>query len=200
MKFKGYFELNRKLTPTLHEFLNKLNQTRRISRICDNEIYGCQGEFYVDEDGAEILNIHQPPITQPSFSCCWKPTEDGMGIEWDRTFSCTHYVEWLNYLINKILIPNRYSITGNVEWQDQVSGEIGQLCVEDNFIVVETFGKLDYAPTCGLDMRLDYVYKDKQPVPKLNKTQKAFVQVLENYLSTKLLKTILLEVEAKTKQ
>lgn len=208
MRFQGHFTLNKQLTPALHEFLNKLNQSRRMGRFCDNEIYGFQGEFYVDDAAVPILNTNTPPITQPSLYCCWKPTEDGLGIEWDRNENFYEFTEWLNYIVNKILIPNDYSLTGDVDWVGDDPYEGGVLCVDNNFITLETFGKEDYSPACGLDMRLDYVYIDKSVLTKKIKTvNKKFldleckydklVRVIEQYLSPSMVKKVLAEVDEK---
>lgn len=136
--FNGTLKLNKKLSEEDHKFLNKLAETRRMARKVDAK-YGVEGEFYVDGGGMfgqgredNVIDHNRPPRTQPSLWLQWVPTEDGMGIEWDGGEKFYNYVEWLEYLIEKILEPRGYILNGEVYWYGEDRGDNGIIKVKDN--------------------------------------------------------------------
>jgi hypothetical protein len=150
--FSGTFKLNKKLSEEDHTFLNKFNETRRMGRNVDPK-YGVEGEFYVDGGGAfgqdsedNVINNNQPPKTQPGLWCQWRPTDDGMGIEWDGGEKFYEYVAWIEYLIDKVLGPRGYVLNGEVEWEGEESGDLGKISIKDNVVTVFD-GIVSYGPT-----------------------------------------------------
>lgn len=136
--FDGTLKLNKKLSEEDHKFLNKLAETRRMARKVDAK-YGVEGEFYVDGGGMfgqdqedNVIDHNRPPSTQPSLWLQWVPTEDGMGIEWDGGEKFYNYVEWLEYLIEKILEPRGYVLNGEVYWYGEDREDNGIIKVKDN--------------------------------------------------------------------
>lgn len=141
--FTGQFKLDKQLTEDDHKFLDKLSQTRRMARNVDPE-YGVEGEFYVNGDGLcgqnredNIIDYNRPPSTQPGLWCQWAPTEDGWFIEWDGGEKFYNYVEWLEYLIDRILAPRGYILNGTVDWQGEEREDIGRIIVKDNVITTQ---------------------------------------------------------------
>lgn len=141
--FFGQFKLNKKLDDTTFEFLNKLNQTRRMKRRVDAK-YGVDGEFYVDGTGfagqghdANIVDHNTPPRTQPGLWCQWIPTEDRQGIIWDGGEKFYHYDAWLQYLIDKVLAPRGYKLTGSVEFQGEDRADFGRITVRNGKVQVK---------------------------------------------------------------
>ena len=103
--------------------------------------FGVEGEFYVDGKGfagqdsdETILDYNRPPRTQPGLWCQWVPSEDGQFIQWDGSEKFYNYVEWLKYLIDKILAPRGYKLNGVVGWQGEDRGDIGKIEVVDNVV------------------------------------------------------------------
>ena len=136
--FEGRFKLNRKLKKKDQDFLTKFVETRRMARNVGPE-FGVEGEFYVDGKGfagqdsdETILDYNRPPRTQPGLWCQWVPSEDGQFIQWDGSEKFYNYVEWLKYLIDKILAPRGYKLNGVVGWQGEDRGDIGKIEVVDN--------------------------------------------------------------------
>ncbi len=144
-EFQGSFKFNKPLDLKTKTFLNKFAGTRRMARKVGPE-FGVEGEFYVDGGDGEygrgqghddnIISYNEPPCTQPSLWCQWVPDEDGTCLLWDgvEKFSC--YVEWLQYLVEDILAPCGYSITGRVEWRGEEFGDRGTIDVVNNKITV----------------------------------------------------------------
>jgi hypothetical protein len=139
-KFKGCFNLNKELDKKTHEFLIKFNKTKRVKRKLP-EKYGVDGEFYVDGKGflgqekdETVIDINIPPSTQPGLWCDWKPSEDGKKIEWDGRENFYNHIEWLEYLIDKVLEPKGYKITGKVEWIGENLKDRGVIEVIENKI------------------------------------------------------------------
>lgn len=135
--FEGTFKLNKRLDTETHMFLNKLNETRRMKRNVTG--YGIDGEFFVDGKGfagqdqdSTIVDYNRPPKTQPSLWCQWRPTEDGMGIEWDGGEKFYNYVEWIEYIIQNVLAPKGYKLSGVVTWQGEDASDLGAIHVKNN--------------------------------------------------------------------
>lgn len=151
--FDGAFVLNKKLDSVTHDFLTKLAETRRMKRNAaalqgDPEKYGfhtwgAEGEFFVDGGGSfgqdrdsSIVDYNMPPRGQPGLWCQWIPTADGMGLVWDQGEKFYNYVQWLEYIIAKVLAPRGYVLNGVVDWQGEESEDFGQIKVEDNTVLM----------------------------------------------------------------
>lgn len=141
--FDGEFLITPSLSSTDIEFLNKLADTRRMARNLGPE-YGVQGEFYVDGTGMcgqdrddTIIDYNRPPSTQPGLWCQWVPTDDGEALIWDGNEKFYNYVEWLEYLIDKILKPRGYTLNGECEWQGEDSSDFGKIIVDNNVVVTK---------------------------------------------------------------
>ena len=138
-EFTGTFKLNKKLDAETHKLLVGLSETRRVAR--NIEGYGVQGEFYVDGSGfagqnreANIIDYNRPPKTQPGLWCNWTPTEDGMEIEWNGAEKFYYYVEWIEYLLNKVLLPRGYSLHGAVAWSGEEEGDLGAIQISKGVV------------------------------------------------------------------
>lgn len=144
--FSGNFSLkNKPLSPKMIEFLKHFNETRRMARNQPKE-FGIQGEFYVgslrnmgQDSTPDVIDHNSPPSTQPGLWCQWTPSEDGTRIEWDGGEKFYYYTEWLLYLIHKILKPNGYILQGQVTWQGEETGDVGEIYVEDNKVFIEPY-------------------------------------------------------------
>jgi hypothetical protein len=150
--FTGKFELNKKLDLETYMFLRKLNDTRRMARKTDKK-YGVEGEFFVDggEDDdrffsnkakSNIIDYNTPPKTQPGLWCQWTPTEDAKHIEWDEGEKFYAYIEWLEYIIEKVLKPKGYKLNGEVEYQGEDPSDFGMIVVTDNVVKNRTGKKV----------------------------------------------------------
>lgn len=142
--FHGALKLNKQLSEDDKTFLKKLASTRRMARNVDAK-YGVEGEFYVDGEGMfgqdiedNVIDHNRPPRTQPSLWLQWVPTEDGWGIEWDGNEKFYNYVEWLEYLIEKILAPRGYVLNGEVEWYGEDREDMGKISVKDNVVTTHS--------------------------------------------------------------
>lgn len=136
--FESWFDLNKKLDDKLYDFLIKFNQTRRMKRKM-NDIYGKEGEFYIEgkgdfgqDDEPNVIDDNKPPSTQPGLWCQWIPTENKKGIEWDGGEKFYEYVEWIIYIIDKILKPNGYILNGEVKWQGEEMDDRGKIIIKNN--------------------------------------------------------------------
>lgn len=143
-EFSGVFLFDKKLDEDTHKFLEKLAYTRRMKRNVDENIYGVEGEFYVDGKGFagqehedNIVDYNNPPGEQPSLWLQWIPTEDGCGLMWDGGEKFYAYVPWLKYLIKKIFKPRGYVLNGDVKWRGEDFDDIGTICVKDNKVTVK---------------------------------------------------------------
>jgi hypothetical protein len=146
--FRGEFKLNKSLTVKDYKFLKNFSETRRMKRNLPEE-YGVEGEFYVegkgyggqDRNDPSIINFNSPPSTQPGLWCQWIPNEEGDAIVWDGGEKFYNYVEWIQYLIDKILSPRGYILNGEVFWQGEDSDDEGKIVVKDNIVETKTVQK-----------------------------------------------------------
>lgn len=143
--FSGSFKLNKPLDLKTYKFLIGLNETRRMARKGLDPKYGVEGEFYVKDDNqnANIIDYNEPPKTQPGLWCQWRPNEDGTEIEWDGGEKFYNYVEWIKYIIEKILAPKKYKLNGEVEWQGEDSRDIGIIVIKNNVVTTKR-GRITY--------------------------------------------------------
>ncbi len=74
----------------------------------------------------------------------WVPTKDGRGIEWDGGEKFYYYVDWLQYLIDYILTPRGYKLTGSVAYQGEEVGDCGVLVIEDEKVTRKKYSPADH--------------------------------------------------------
>lgn len=185
-EFRGEFTFEKPLSPKATAFINKLCETRRMGR--NIEGYGIQGEFFVDGEGfrgqgseSNIINHNEAPSTQPGLWCQWEVTNNGTTLEWNGGEKFYHYVEWLFYLIEKIIRPNGYVLNGEIKWRGEDFDDTGKIEVMGNELFVngsytsqKDMVKMHYDFTNGHKeerdyMRLDVVWLENEntkPEPK----------------------------------
>lgn len=141
--FRGKLAFDKPLTVKDKNYLEKFARTRRMARNVDAK-YGVEGEFYVDGEGfmgqaqdSTVIDSNRPPKTQPGLWCQWIPTEDGMFLEWDGNEKFYKYVEWLEYLIEKIIEPRGYTLNGVIEWRGEDWNDTGTIIVTNNKVEVQ---------------------------------------------------------------
>lgn len=135
--FMGRFELNKPLDEETKTYLTKFATTRRMARRLPPE-YGIEGEFYVDgkddifnsHKDETIINVNEPPRTQPSLYCQWIPSHCGKYIEWDEGEKFYYYVEWLRYIQESLLKPRGYRLVGGkVNWRGEDFNDMGTITI-----------------------------------------------------------------------
>jgi len=135
------FNLNKRLDDDTYNLLVGLNKTRRMKRNIDSK-YGVEGEFYVEGAGfagqdkdSTIVDYNTPPSTQPSLWCCWCPDSDRKTISGpEEEGKHYEYIEWLTYIISKILEPRGYILNGSGEWKGENSEDIGRIVITNNVV------------------------------------------------------------------
>lgn len=135
--FTGSFKLDKKLDKETQDLLEGLNTTRRMKR--DLKGFGVEGEFYVgsrndfgQDRTPDVVDYNNPPRTQPGLWCGWTPTGDGLAIEWDGGEKFYNYVEWIEYLIDSVLAPRGYTVSGEVEWCGEDRSDMGKIIIKNN--------------------------------------------------------------------
>ena len=139
-EFQGFLRFDKPLDDKTYHLLYGLATTRRMAR--NIEGFGVEGEFYIDGSGYKgtdkednIINYSRPPATQPGLWCQWIPTQDRTRLKWDGEEKFYHFVEWLEYLIEKVIAPAGYSLNGEVTWEGEEEGDTGIIKVEDNQVI-----------------------------------------------------------------
>lgn len=144
-RFLGKFEFDRPLDDETYTLLKWISTTRRMKRQGLDEKYGVDGEFYFNpnstnfgqEVDTSIADYNAPPSTQPGLWCQWTPTDDRTALVWDDGEKFYHYIEWLEYLIVKILSPRGYVLSGECEWQGEDPDDFGRILVSNNVVFVQ---------------------------------------------------------------
>ncbi len=148
--FSGRFDLDKPLLEEDRKFLENLAATRRMKRDLSEE-FGVEGEFYFGDDDSGVIDYNRPPSSQPGLWCMWVPTEDGKGIEWDGGEKFYDYVEWIEYIIEKILKPRGYLLNGKVRWFGEDRGDNGAIIVNDNLVTRKELRMVDDDGICHDD-------------------------------------------------
>ena len=138
--FEGSFLIDKPLDDETFNLINGLANTRRMKRGGLDEKYGVEGEFYIgdDEDNPKegvVLGHNTPPSTQPGLWLQWIVMSDRRTIEWDGGEKFYDYVEWLQYIIDKILEPKGYVVNGEVFYSGEEVRDNGTIVVKDNIVV-----------------------------------------------------------------
>jgi hypothetical protein len=148
--FFGKFTLDRVADSETQRLLRGLSSTRRMKRKVDEKKYGIEGEFYFKGKGFagqdhedNIIDYNFPPRTQPSLWCQWQLQEDNKTICWDEGEKFYNYIEWIGYIIEKILKKRAYVLNGEVEWHGEEYNDLGKIIVKNNEVTVK-IGKITF--------------------------------------------------------
>jgi len=148
--FEGQFDINKAVDIKTFNLINGLANTRRMKRAGLPEKYGVDGEFYFEPEDFKdcgqsdkpklgtIVDDNTPPSTQPSLWLQWIITDDYKHIQWDGNEKFYCYVEWLEYIINKILKPRGYVVNGIVRWRGEEFDDIGTITVKNNVVTAKS--------------------------------------------------------------
>ncbi len=143
-EFKGEFTLDRPLSPVLKAYMTAFARVRHVKRdpdkLSDGHYYGKDCEFFCFHDYDQMgqkahdatIDGNKPPGDQPGLWCQWIPSLDGTAIVWDGDEKFYEYIEWLQYIIDKILKPDGYVLNGYVEYRGEEWYDQGEIIVEDN--------------------------------------------------------------------
>lgn len=149
-EFRNSWTLNKPLDDATFNFLTRLNNTRRMKRNLI-PLYGIEGEFFTDGKGIlgqetdpSVIDGNEPPRTQPSLWCHWTPTEDRLHIEWDGGEKFYGYIEWIKYIISKVLAPRGYVLNGDVDYRGEDFDDQGTIEIIDNVVDGKTLD-IDYS-------------------------------------------------------
>jgi hypothetical protein len=144
--FSGYFKIDRPVDEDTYNLLYGLATTRRMARKADASLYGVEGEFYVDGSDyghktgePPIIDINRPPCTQPGLWCQWLISDDRLTLEWDGGEKFYNYVEWLEYLVDRVIAPEGYELNGVVRWRGEDFEDVGTLIVRNNKVTVLSY-------------------------------------------------------------
>jgi hypothetical protein len=101
--------------------------------VCVYDVYHPLRNFW---DDPTVIDYNEPPEGVPGLWCGWTPSEDGHALVWDGQEKFYNYVEWLDFLIQKVLVPRGYSVSGTMQWRGEDWNDTGRIIVLDNKISV----------------------------------------------------------------
>lgn len=150
----GQFKLDKTLDKATANLINGLAKTRRMKRNLEKlankyeidyqeakQKFGIDGEFYYDPNDFKnygqtkdetIENFFSPPSTQPSIWCQWIYSNEDNIIKWNQNTKLNNFTEWIIYIIEKILKPRNYKLTGSVKWVGSDSFDKGEININNN--------------------------------------------------------------------
>lgn len=161
-EFSGFFTISPPLDPQTASTLNGISTTRRMRRnialIARKENisledaifkYGVEAELYYpkesnnfgQEKDESIVDYNTPPFCQPSLWCDWCYDPKESVLKWNGSEKFYFYIEWLDFIIKRILEPKKYQLRGEVKWQGEDESDYGVIRVVDgNTIMVSDCG------------------------------------------------------------
>ena len=150
--FYGEFEITPKLAPEHERYLRAFTSSRRMKRHSDlaaalgDEIRqavglpaGIEGEYHVagnDDADESVVDLNNPPRTQPSLYCSWEIGEDGTSLLIPEQGKHYYYEEWLNYLVDNFFKLWGYELGGEVTWSGEEDDDKGTIYAKENMIEV----------------------------------------------------------------
>lgn len=147
-EFEGCFKIDRPVDNETAILLKGIANTRRMKR--NIEGYGIEGEFYIDGKGFfgqdstdDVIDSNLPPKTQPGLWCQWELQDDNQTIAWNNGEKFYYYVEWIEYLIESILKPRGYIVSGKVKWFGEDRDDNGIIIINNNDVSTKK-GKITY--------------------------------------------------------
>jgi hypothetical protein len=132
--FDGFFQTDKVVDEETYQLLRGLATTRRLKRVGLDPKFGRDGEFYVGDDERSIVDCNTPPETQPGLWCQWLVQDDHRTLKWDGGEKFYRFIDWIEYIIIKILKPRGYMLSGTVGWCGEDEGDRGEIIITDNNI------------------------------------------------------------------
>jgi len=156
--FEGEFKLDRPLTEEQYEYLSNFMESRhvvfdreKIDRV-DHSYFkfldlpeklglglGNDLCFVVDgpfPDGHFVLDSNESPASVPCLWCPWEIRSDRQTIAWNGDLNATDCVEWIQFLVHRILVPWGYQISGKVTWSGEYDDDKGYIEIKKGKIRV----------------------------------------------------------------
>lgn len=197
-EFEGNLNIDEKMKKEHIEYVNLLSRTRRMKRdvniikalypnwalMCLDGNLGTEGEFFCNPvshgqvNDRSVIDYNRPPTTQPGLWCDWilkQDKDENVTLEWDGGEKFYDYVEWLDYLIVKILNPWGYHPYGVFLYAGEESDDAGYIIVEDNKIKC-----FDYRE--DKSKIINYI-KDSRVIDMMNDIYRSPDDVVSNYWS-----------------
>lgn len=133
--FEGSFKTDKPVDKDTYQLLEGLNTTRRMTRKNLDAKYGIEGEFYFDDDEVgDFEDSNNPPRTQPGLWCGWEMLEDHQTIKWDEAEKFYYYCDWLIYIMERVLMPKGYSLSGTVLYHGESTSDAGRIEIRNNIM------------------------------------------------------------------
>jgi hypothetical protein len=147
--FYGFWTLTPALSLAQTDYLQKFSRTRRVKRAPDaiknnrrlaaiGLNLGVDAEYFVDteDEDESIVDINQPPGSQPSLWCKWRVNDRGNRLEHTGGEKFDGYVEWIDYLVEHFFSPWGVKIDGSVKYEGDILVDTGTIEIIDNRIEV----------------------------------------------------------------
>jgi hypothetical protein len=132
-EFQGCFRINKPLDESTYTFLRNFSFCERIGLDTLENKFGVEGEFY-NTPKNHINSLNRPPRTQPNFRCNWTIAPDKQTVVWNQDKNFEDYVQWIEYIISKILAPRGYELNGIVQWRGERFDDNGTIKIENNVV------------------------------------------------------------------
>lgn len=152
--FEGSFHVDGPLSEAARDLIEGLSTTRRMKRdsqkLADRlgitleeclAKFGEEGQLYCGErehfgqaETSDVIDGNSPPNGQPGLWCQWIYDENECAIVWDEGEKFYYYVEWLEYLIRKVIAPEGRSLNGSVRFCGEDESDVGTIHVENNVV------------------------------------------------------------------
>lgn len=84
-------------------------------------------------EGIDGRKLKDPDAPKGGY-CQWQISKDCRHVEWDGGEKFYEYVEWLQYLIDKVLKPHGVTISGSINYSGERADDNGVLVIENGVV------------------------------------------------------------------
>jgi len=152
--FEGSFQVDGPLSAAALDLIHGLSTTRRMKRDSqkladrlgitleeclakygeEGQLYCGEREFFGQAETSDIIDFNSPPVGQPGLWCQWIYDEDTGTIAWNEAEKFYFYVEWIEYLIQKVIVPEGRALNGSVRYCGEEDWDVGTIHIENNVV------------------------------------------------------------------
>lgn len=112
---KAFYDIKHRARNTNVRYLEEIEHTQIRTAPDVNLPVGLEGEFLITKTSDYLLPGGRHPYSMPEMWCPWLIHSDKQRLIWDNDTRTPHYIEWVEYFIEKFFLRWGYTLNGYVD-------------------------------------------------------------------------------------